>query len=89
MIQAAQAAPFVASQRQRCSPVRTVLANHPQPTVAVAERDQVLAEQAHTHRVAVAFNHLLRKARGQPVAPYDLSHRRLALHATEQIVVFR
>ena len=69
--------------------MRTVFADHPQPTVAVAERDQVFAEQADAHRIAIAFRDFLGQARRQPVAAHDLSHRGIAFHPAQQVIVFR
>ena len=59
MIEAAQSAFFVASQRQRGAPMRAIFVEHPEAAVAVAEHDQVFAEQPHLHRGAVRFRHLL------------------------------
>jgi len=69
--------------------VCAVFAHHAEPAVAVAESYEILAEQTYAHRCSVAFRNFLRQAGRQPVPPHDLSHRRVAFDATEQVVVFR
>src|SRR5260221_746941 len=54
--------------------------------VAVAERDQLLAQQFHANRRAVALRQLRVEQRGYPVAPEQLTHRRAGAGAGEQFI---
>ena len=60
VVQAAQAAFLVASQRERGPAVRTVFVDHAKAPLAVAKGDEVLAEQANAHRRAVRLRRLPR-----------------------------
>ena len=53
---------------------------------AVAEEDEVLAQQPEAHRRAVALGHLLGHAGGKPVPPHDAAHRPIALDPAQEIV---
>ena len=56
--------------------------------LAVAENDEVLAEQPHLDRRAVGLGDFLGQARRDPVAAHDLAHRRIAFDAAQQFVFF-
>ncbi len=56
--------------------------------LAVAEHDEILAEQPHLDRRAVRLGHLFGQASRDPVAAHDLSHRRVAFDAAQQVVFF-
>ena len=58
-----------------------------EPAFAVAERDQVLAEQAHALRLAVDGQVGGRQER-DPVQPHQIAHRRAGADADEGFVVF-
>jgi hypothetical protein len=53
VIDTAQAALLVSTKEERCAAVRTVLAEEADAAVAVAEGDQVFAQDAEANRVAV------------------------------------
>src|SRR5215469_17282089 len=88
MVQAAQAALFVAPVKQRCAAVRAEFAQHAGPSLGVAEYDQVLAQQARLYRLTVGFD-LFRKTGGDPVLAHELAHRRIAFDPAKQVVFFR
>jgi len=88
VVQAAQAAFLVAAIDQGCPPVQAVLTQHAEPSLAVAEHDQVLAQQPRLDGRAVALRHLLGHAHRQPVAAHDPAHRRIALDAAKKLVLF-
>ena len=76
VIETAQPALFVAGEDKRGAAMRAQFVEHAEPALAVAEHDQVLAEQAHPQRRAIGFGHLLGEAGGDPVPAHDLAHRR-------------
>ena len=86
MVEAAQAAILVAREHQRGAPVRTIFVEHADAAIAVAEDDEVLAEQADLDRRAVGLRHFLGQAGGDPVPAHDLAHRRIALDAAQQVI---
>ena len=88
VIEAAQPAFFVAGKQQRGAPVRAIFVEHAEAALAVAEHDEILAEQPHLDRRAVGLRHFLRQAGRNPVAAHDLAHRRVAFDAAQQIVFF-
>src|ERR1700758_1929102 len=55
VIDATQPALFVAPERQRGAAVWTIFVEEPDPTLAVTERDEILAQQPHAHRRAVGL----------------------------------
>ena len=66
----------------------TEFAEHANTTLAIAEDDQVLAEQTGFHRGAVG-RYFLRQASRDPMAPHELAHRGIAFDAAQQIIFFR
>ena len=69
--------------------MRAVFVEHADAALAVAEHDEILAEQAHLDRRAVGLGHFLRQAGRDPVAAHDLAHRRVAFDAAQQVVFLR
>ena len=67
--------------------MRARLLNEADLSVGIPERDEVLAEQSHAHRIAVGIGDLLGEQGRQPVAAEDLAHRRGALDPGEQLVI--
>src|SRR5947208_15695376 len=53
---------------------------------AVAERDQLLSQQFHANRRAVALRQLRVEQGGYPVAPEQLAHRRAGARAREKCI---
>src|SRR6201999_1929549 len=76
-----------AAERQRHAAMRTALLQQADLAVAVAERDQPLAEDLDPHRIAVALRDLLAEADRMPEAPEHLAHRRARADATQQLVI--
>ena len=64
VIDAAQAAFLVAAEEQRRAAMRAIRVDQADTPLRVAEGDQVLAEQAHAHRRAVALRQLRGQRRG-------------------------
>ena len=88
MIQAAQSAFFVARVDQRRAAVRAKFIEDAEPPLGVAEHYQALAEQLDAQRRAVGLGYFLGEAGRDPVAAHDLSHRRTALDAAQEIIFF-
>ena len=86
MVEAAQSAFLVAAKSQRHASMRTIFVQNPEPTLAVAEHDQILAQQSHFQWRAVRLGHFLDQAGRHPVAAHDLTHRRIALDAAQQVI---
>ena len=59
VVNAAQAALFVAAEEKRRAAVRTVLVEQTDPALAVAKGDEVFTEQAHADRRAVWLGNFL------------------------------
>ena len=87
VIEAAQAAFFVAAQHQRGAAVRTVFVQHAKAALGIAECHEVVAERANTHRRAVVLGDFFGKAGRHPVLPHQLAHRRAVLDAAQEIVL--
>ena len=87
VIEAAEAALLVATEGEGGLAVGAGLAEHAEAAVAVAEGDQVLAEQADADGVAVGTRHLLGQHRGDPVAAHHAAHRRVGLDPAERLVL--
>src|SRR5690242_12103441 len=81
MIGTAQAAFFVAAEPERYAAMGAELVDDADAPFAVAEGDQLLAEQLHAHRRAVALRQLPVEQRRDPVAPEKLAHRRAGTRA--------
>ena len=88
VIDAAEAALFIAAEEQRRGAVRAVLVEQADAALAVAEHDEPLAHQLHAHRRIVGLGDVVRKARRDPVAAHQLAHRRAGPDAGEAVVVF-
>ena len=67
--------------------MRAAMVHDPDPARAVAERDQLFAEQHQPHRRAVALE-LRRHHRRDPVLPHHLAHRRAGADAEQIVAVF-
>ena len=66
--------------------MRAGLVHQADLALAVAERDQVLAQQAHPMRLAVALD-IGGREEGDPVQPHELAHRGTGADANERLVV--
>ncbi len=73
-----------ASDARRCGQCSST---HAEPALAVAEGDQIFAEQPNAHRRAVRLRDFLRHARGKPMLTHQRAHRRIAFDAAQQVVV--
>src|SRR5262249_43554709 len=86
VIDAAQAARLVAAEKQRGTTVRTAMVHHADPAVAVAEGDELFAEQHQAHGSTIALK--LRGHEGRdPVAPHQVADRRAGADARELTAV--
>src|SRR5690349_293949 len=56
--------------------------------VGIAECDELLAQQLHTNRRAVALGDFFGQDRGHPVAPEEISEQRAVTGSSELIVLF-
>src|SRR5487761_2029198 len=86
VIKATQAAFFVASKRERRLAVRTRFTEKAELSVAVAERNELLAEELNPHRRAVGPGNLFRQKRGYPVPPHQVAHRSFTIDTAQQFV---
>jgi hypothetical protein len=86
MIEAAQPAFLIAAEGERHPAMRTIFVDHAKPALAVAKHHEILAEQSDLQRRAIRLGHLLDQAGRHPVAAHDLTHRRVALDAAQQVV---
>src|SRR5205085_8308544 len=89
VIDAAQSAFLVAPEKQRDAAVRAEFVDQADAAVAVAEGDEVFAEEAHPHRRAVGLGDLARQAGGNPIPPHRIAHRRPGSDAGDQLVFLR
>jgi len=76
VINATQPALLVAPEPQRGAAMWTIFVEEPDPAVAVAERDEILAQQPDAHRRTVGPGDLARQQRRDPIATHRLAHRR-------------
>jgi hypothetical protein len=81
MIEAAQAAFFVAAERQRGATMRAMLVQDAHAPFGIAKGHQVFAQEAHAHRRAIALGDFLGQACGDPVTAHQLTHGRVTLDA--------
>src|SRR5262249_50422461 len=88
VIDAAQALLLVAPVEKARAAVRATVADQSDRTGRGTKRDEVLAQQAHPQRRAVARRELARQGRRHPVLAHQVAHRCVGSHATEQLVVF-
>ena len=89
VIDAAQPAFLVAPEKQRHAAVRAEFVDEADAAVAVAERDEVLAQQLHPDRRAVGLGDLARQAGRDPIPPHRIAHRGARSDAGDQFVFFR
>ena len=68
MINAAQAALFVAAKKQRRAAVGAMFFEQTDSALAVAKGDQIFAEQAHAHRRAIGLGDFAGEQRWNPIA---------------------
>src|SRR5258708_23021376 len=68
--------------------MRAVRGNQADAAVGVSEGDQVFAEQAHAHWVAIRLGQLGGQQSRHPVAAHDVAHRRARADSSDQVVVF-
>jgi len=85
VINAAQAAFFVAAEEQRGAAMRAAVIEHADPPCAVAKGDQPLAQQHHAQRVAVG-SQFRRQAGRHPVLPHQRAHRGAGADTRQQFV---
>ena len=86
VVKAAQAAFLVAAVDQRRAAVRAEFIEDADPTVGIAEDDEVLAEEPDLDRSAVGLWHFLDQAGRNPMMPEDAAHRRIAFDTAHQVV---
>ena len=86
MIEATQAAFLIAPERERSLAVRTGLAEQTDFSIAVAERNELLAEQLNPHRRAVGAGNLFGQKRGHPVPAHQAAHRSFTFDTAQQFV---
>ena len=88
VVDAAQAMLFVAPEEQRCAPVRAVQAQDARAAGAVAESDEVLAEDSEASGRTIGCGQFGGEQRRHPVLPEELAHGRARANLREQLVVF-
>ena len=86
VIDAADAVLLVAAEKQRGAAMRAAVVHDADPARAVAERDQLFAEQHEPHRRAVALE-LRRHHRRDPILPHQLAHHRAGADAGQIFAV--
>src|SRR5256714_3001955 len=80
---------LVASEEQRHPAMRAEFVDQTDPAVAVAERDEILAEQSDAGRRTVRLGDLRRQAGGGPKTPHRPAHPRPGADAGGQFVFLR
>src|SRR6266478_7537238 len=83
VIEATQAALFVASERERGLAMGAGLPEQAELSVAVAERNELLAEELNPHRRTVGAGNLFGKKRGHPMTPHQATHRGFTFDTAE------
>src|SRR5262249_58447752 len=86
VIGAAQSARLVATEKERGSAMRTTLREQAHLPSGVAERDQILAEEAHAHRWPVGLAEVRRRQKRHPVLTQQSPHDRRRSDPAEQLV---
>jgi hypothetical protein len=86
VINATQPALLVAPKKQRGAAMWTKFVEEPNPAVAVAERDEILAQQPDAHWRAVGLGDLARQQRRDPIATHRLAHRCPGAGAGQKLV---
>jgi hypothetical protein len=89
VIEAAQTAFLVAPESERGLAMRAMLAEDAEPTLCIAEDDQVLAQEPCPHWRPVGLGDFFRQAGGQPMAAHQRAHRRCPLDPAQELVFFR
>jgi hypothetical protein len=87
VVDAAHAAVLVAPEHQRRTAVRAGMVDQADAAIAVAKRQQLLAEQAHALRLAVGLEVAAGEKRN-PVEAHQLPHGGVGADADECLVVF-
>src|SRR5262249_48947946 len=82
MIDAADAASLVSAIEQRCAAMRAAMVHYTDTPRCIAERDQPLAQQHQTQRLA-ARRHLRRTRSRQPVLPDQVAHHGARTNASQ------
>jgi len=88
VIDAAKSGPFVASEEQRSAAVRAVVLDEADFAVAVAERDELLAQHQDADGIAVGRGRLFGEHGRQPVLTEQVAHRGARADATDQLIFF-
>jgi hypothetical protein len=63
-----------------------IFLEEPDPAIAVAERDEILAQQPDAHRRAIGLGDLAHQQGRDPVAPHRIAHRCPASDPGQQLV---
>ena len=88
VVDTADSARLDAAERQRGVAVAAIFVEDADLAVAVAEGDEVLAQQLDAPRIAVRSRQLRRQQGRHPEAPKRLAHRRSRPDPADQLVVF-
>src|SRR5262249_62196508 len=86
VIDAAQAAFFVATKKQRGATVRTILLQKPDVALRIAKGDQILAQQPDAHRQAIWLGDLAAEQSWDPISAHRVAHRGAWAHPGDQLV---
>ena len=87
VIDAAQAALFVAPEEQRGAAMRAEFVEETDAALRVAERDEVFAEELDADGRTVGLGQFPREQRGHPVSAHGVAHRRAGTDAGQELVV--
>jgi hypothetical protein len=87
MVDAAETAAFAATEVERSAAMRTALAEQSDLARAVAERDEILAEDPHADRRRIRTGEIGRLQDRQPVLPEEVAHERPRSDARQGFVV--
>jgi hypothetical protein len=81
MIDAPQAALFVATVKQRSPAMGAVLVQKTDLPPSVTKSDQVLAEKTHAHGRTIGIGNFLREQSGNPITPEQTTHRGAGMYS--------
>src|SRR4029434_446210 len=87
VIEAAQTAFFVATERKRGAAMQAIFSEHPELSVGIPEDDQVLTEQPRSRRRTIGLGNFLGHAYRKPVATHNAAHGRMALDSAKKLVL--
>src|SRR3989449_11408137 len=87
VVRAAQPALLVAAEPERHAAMSAELVDDADAPFAVAERDQLLSQQFHANRGAIALGQLPVEQRRYPIAPEQLAHRRTGARAGQEFIL--